>query len=315
MTGSMSFSNAPDQAALGEVAGALGVDEAFVEKDWFVVQAILILQSLASADIAPVFSGGTSLLKAHQLIKRFSEDIDFKLALSPDFQAKSPGQKKRALSIFKKSLAAAWEAAGFDNLKVEAGSGNAFIRIEMDYPSVLDPHGSLRPHILAELSAKPPRLPPQQCMLTSFVAQYRGETGEIAAIDCVNPVETGADKLSAFAWRVIARERGGERDDPTIIRHVHDLAALEPIIAAQSDFGPLLAATMIADSDRGNGAVAELPPRDRLTTMLARLEADATYADDYRRFVEGMAFAARDEVPDYVAATDALRRLTDLLPK
>lgn len=310
----MSFSNAPDAQALGEVAGALGVDEAFVEKDWFVVQAILVLQSLASTDITPIFSGGTSLLKAHQLIKRFSEDIDFKLALSPDFLTKSPGQKKRALSVFKKSLAAAWEAAGFSNLKVEAGSGNAFIRIEMDYPSVLDPHGSLRPHILAELSAKPPQLPPQSRTVTSFVAQYRGEPVEVAAIDCVDPVETGADKLSAFAWRVIARERGGERDDPTIIRHVHDLAALEPMIAARADFGPLLAATMIADSGRGNGAVAELAPRDRLAAMLARLEADTAYADDYRRFVEGMAFAARGEVPDYVAATKALRRLAELLP-
>lgn len=36
----MSFSNAPDEATLGQVAGALAVDEAFVEKDWYVVQAI-----------------------------------------------------------------------------------------------------------------------------------------------------------------------------------------------------------------------------------------------------------------------------------
>jgi hypothetical protein len=36
----MSFSNAPDEAKLGRVAGALAVDEAFVEKDWYVVQAI-----------------------------------------------------------------------------------------------------------------------------------------------------------------------------------------------------------------------------------------------------------------------------------
>jgi hypothetical protein len=35
----MSFSNAPDEGLLGRVAGALAVDEAFAEKDWFVVQA------------------------------------------------------------------------------------------------------------------------------------------------------------------------------------------------------------------------------------------------------------------------------------
>lgn len=43
----MSFSNAPDANILARVAGALAVDEAFVEKDWYVVQAIAAL--IASA--------------------------------------------------------------------------------------------------------------------------------------------------------------------------------------------------------------------------------------------------------------------------
>jgi len=81
----MSFSNAPGEATLGRVAGALAVDEAFVEKDWYVVQAIRQLVELGSDDLVPVFSGGTSLLKAYGLIKRFSEDIDFKFVLSEAF--------------------------------------------------------------------------------------------------------------------------------------------------------------------------------------------------------------------------------------
>ena len=42
----MSLSDAPDLDLLGRVAGALAVDEAFVEKDWYVVQAIQGLLSL-----------------------------------------------------------------------------------------------------------------------------------------------------------------------------------------------------------------------------------------------------------------------------
>ena len=57
MTAIMSFSNAPDKATLGRVAGALAVDEAFVEKDWYVVQAISHMVGSASEDITPVFSG------------------------------------------------------------------------------------------------------------------------------------------------------------------------------------------------------------------------------------------------------------------
>lgn len=193
----MSFSNAPDIETLGRVAGALGVDEAFVEKDWFVVQAIQVLIGLGDEDLTPVFSGGTSLLKGHKLIKRFSEDIDFKLTLSDAFKAKSQGQRKSHLSRFKKGLVAAWKELGFTNFNVEAGSGNAFIRIEMDYPSVLEPHDSLRPHILAELSAKPPRLDPHDCALTSFVAQFHGDPPEVASIPCVDPIETAADTCAS----------------------------------------------------------------------------------------------------------------------
>jgi len=154
----MSFSNAPDRTTLGRVAGALAVDEAFVEKDWYVVQAIKALIALANGDIAAVFSGGTSLLKAHGLIKRFSEDIDFKLTLSTDFLAKSSTQQRRALGAFRDALVQAWADAGFVITSVESRSGNGFIKIEMDYPTILEPHDSLRPHILAELSAKPPNL-------------------------------------------------------------------------------------------------------------------------------------------------------------
>jgi hypothetical protein len=93
----MSFSNAPDADTLGRVAGALAVDEAFIEKDWFVVQAIRPLVELATPAITPVFSGGTSLLKGHGLIKRFFEDIDFKLALSDAFLAQSGNQRRNEL--------------------------------------------------------------------------------------------------------------------------------------------------------------------------------------------------------------------------
>lgn len=50
----MSFSNVPDADTLGRVAGALAFDEAFVEKDWYVVQAIAALVELGTDDITPI---------------------------------------------------------------------------------------------------------------------------------------------------------------------------------------------------------------------------------------------------------------------
>lgn len=309
MTAILSFSNAPDEATLGRVAGALAVDEAFVEKDWYVVQAIVRLAALASDDITPVFSGGTSLLKGHGLIKRFSEDVDFKLSLSDRFLAGSGNQRRRILGGFRDALVDDWKSAGFEVTSVEARDGNGFLRIEMDYPSILEPHGSLRPHILAELSAKPPRLPAQQCALSSFAAQHARADPEVTSIACVDPVETAADKLSAFAWRMLIRDRDSEEDDPTIVRHLHDLAALEAVAAASAEFPGLLRSILEDDSRRGGGRVAELGPEERLAAMRARLAEDPLYADEYRLFVEGMAFAAAAEVPSFEEAVAAVERL------
>ncbi|WP_293882292.1 nucleotidyl transferase AbiEii/AbiGii toxin family protein [Sphingomonas sp.] len=309
----MSFSSAPDTVNLGRVAGELAVDESFVEKDWYVVQAISALIGFATPDITPVFSGGTSLLKGYQLIKRFSEDIDFKLSLSAEFLAKTGSQKKAALSLFKKSLEAGWATAGFTVTSVEAGSGNAFIKIEMNYPTVLGGHDALRPHILAELSAKPPRWPTIGRPLSSFVAQYRRAEPEVAVIQCVDPLETAADKLSAFSWRAIARDRNSDKDDPTIVRHLHDLAMLEPSVSENDNFPALLLETLIADSDRGGGGLAALPPVERLNRMLEVLDADEQYEAEYTRFVEGMAFAGDDAIPNFRMATEAVNRLSALL--
>lgn len=62
---------------------------------------------LGSADIVPVFSGGTSLLKGYGLIKRFSEDIDFKFALSEAFIGRSANQRRKMLGELRDALAAA----------------------------------------------------------------------------------------------------------------------------------------------------------------------------------------------------------------
>lgn len=311
----MSFSNPPDRRTLGRVAGALAVDEAFVEKDWYVVQAIRALLALDDADFTPVFSGGTSLLKGHGLIKRFSEDIDFKLSLSAEFLALSHHQQRRRLGDYRDRLTALWTDLGFTDLEVVARSGNTFLQFEMSYPTKLGGHAALRPHILAELSAKPPALQPISRSVTSFVAQFRAAEPEVPAILCIDPVETAADKLSAFAWRSIARDRSHPDDDPTIVRHLHDLSALEAVATTSTEFPGLLLEALRADTVRGQGAVHDLPPRERLMAMLDRVKRDPDYAAEYRQFVEGMAFAGAADVPDFEQALAALERLCAMLPQ
>jgi len=135
----------------------------------------------------------------------------------------------------------------------------------------------------------------------------------VPSIACVDPVETAADKLSAFAWRMIIRDRTSENDDPTIVRHLHDLAALEDTVGKSAGFSALLASILEADTHRGGSMVAALAPADRLAAVRVKLDEDKAYPDEYRRFVEGMAFAAAGEIPSFEAARAALGRLCDRL--
>jgi hypothetical protein len=50
-----------------------------VEKDFHVVRAIRALAALDAAPYRLVFAGGTALARAHKLIRRMSEDVDFKV--------------------------------------------------------------------------------------------------------------------------------------------------------------------------------------------------------------------------------------------
>jgi hypothetical protein len=68
-----------DRRLVERVADNLLAEPSLVEKDWHVTRAIGVLAAFDHGDAKPAFSGGTSLSKGWRLIKKFSEDIDFKV--------------------------------------------------------------------------------------------------------------------------------------------------------------------------------------------------------------------------------------------
>ena len=83
-----------DRRLVEGVAAALGTEPGLVEKEWHVVRAISVIAGLDHGLARPVFSGGTSLSVGWGLIKRFSEDIDFKVAM-PEPANPSQGRARR----------------------------------------------------------------------------------------------------------------------------------------------------------------------------------------------------------------------------
>jgi hypothetical protein len=293
-----------DPQLVEEVAAEFGIAPGLIETEWHVVRAIGVVSALDHGEARPVFPGGTSLSVGWGLIPRFSEDADFKVVMP---SAANPSQGRARRREFRERVLAALTAADFRPVG-PVRKASRFFSADFAYPNTFDPATGFRPYLQIEMTFDGPSLPPVDRPIRSLVARVQDRAPEILAFPCVDPVETAADKLSALAWRVCARERGSPKDDPTIVRHLHDLAALESRVAIAPAFTTLLLAAVATDSGWG-GSRAPVDAPDRFSLMLDRLGTDPLWADEYDRFVQNVSFAASDEVVPFDKALEAARRL------
>jgi hypothetical protein len=273
-----------------------------VEKDWHVVRALRVLSGLQHGQVRPIFSGGTSLSLGWGLIKRFSEDIDFKVIMP----AAATRTQRRA---YREAVVAAMIAQDFQLIgDVSVRDESRFFNADFRYPSQFNVGQGLRPHLRLEMSLEPPALESIARPIQSLVSRGQRQAPEITEFPCVDPIETAADKLSALAWRVCVRQRGGEYDEPTMIRHLHDLAALEQRVTDAPQFKELVQHAALKDSDRGGGQSPK-EPAERFAKMLDLLTNDKLWAKDYDEFVQNVSFAADEERISFASALAAVRRL------
>jgi hypothetical protein len=302
----------PKKATIEEVAALRQILPSFVEKDWYVTQVIDIVSRVNVVGFHVVFTGGTALSKAHGLLERFSEDVDFRVI--------ADGEPKRsALSGFKCAVVQALRDGGFafDDEQIKARDENRYFSIDLEYPTAFDPAAALRPHIQIEVAVRPMQLPPMGLPVASFVNTASKKAAEIEIIPCIDPAESAGDKLSALAWRVLDRVRGDQYDDPSIVRHIHDLAILKDKALAHAQYPALVMAAMADDAQRPKNKpeLIGMPANDKLDQMLAILSDDKEYVAEYERFVGGVSYASAENIPHYPTALDAVRTLVQAVRK
>jgi hypothetical protein len=122
--------------AIGE--GLTSLAEAILEKDLLLTQALRLIAQTDSDGIQLVFCGGTCLSKAHRLIQRMSEDVDFKLVV-PEGLSRTARSKR--LSQFKKRLAQVLSDAGFlvPPEQIVARDENSYVALNLHYASRFSP--------------------------------------------------------------------------------------------------------------------------------------------------------------------------------
>src|SRR5580693_6665494 len=100
--------------AILATAQQLQMAEIYVEKDYWVTAALYKIFHSAAAPYA-VFKGGTALSKAHQLIERFSEDIDMVVIASPGESGNQLKNKLKTITAAVEELIPEIEIPGITN--------------------------------------------------------------------------------------------------------------------------------------------------------------------------------------------------------
>jgi len=278
--------------AIGE--GLTTLAEAIIEKDLLLTEVLQAIQTIDREEFGLVFCGGTCLSKAHGLIDRMSEDIDFKLVLP---EGLSRNARSPRLSQYKKRLARDFELMGFDVPadKIVARDENSYVSLNLHYKSLFPAVASLRTEIKVELNARSPVLPTEMLTIRSMLSILTKQTATEVPIECISVEETLAEKVLSFLRRTAEARAGCNRGgyDNRLVRHLYDVRAIARVTKSlelsQAHF-----ATMVAGDGaqyRNQNPAFEQDPAGQIRGVLVALQSESTtFERDYLLFVDELVF-------------------------
>ena len=174
---------------------------------------------------------------------------------------------------------------------------------------------NLRPNIKAEFTFENLILPSTECEISSFISKFINE--KPIKVNCIQPIEVIANKFSALMWRVYIKDRTkplhSKENDPTIVRHLHDIAALEEMLYTK-EFVELLQKSFDADKGRG-GFDNNYTLSEFIKITLNKLTEDKVYQKEYSDFVSSMSYAKNSEVMVFEKAINKFEKFYEFIKK
>jgi predicted nucleotidyltransferase component of viral defense system len=204
----------PDRTKLNaftEAGRKSGLLPIAIEKDWWVVHTLSLIQTMKCAP-SLVFKGGTSLSKGWNLIQRFSEDID--LALDRECLGFSGELSKSAIkrlreksyayltTEFTEGLRGKFDEFGFKDVKIRyrevKNHDQDPIIIEIYYPKLTEKETYLRPGVLVEVGCRSLREPFTNRTFATIISEsFTGQpfADKPITFPTVNPERTFLEKI------------------------------------------------------------------------------------------------------------------------
>ncbi|BDW93618.1 nucleotidyltransferase [Flagellimonas marinaquae] len=219
-----------------------GLQQAAIEKDWWVVAVLRAIFETKYADYL-VFKGGTSLSKAWGLIERFSEDID--LGMDKSFfgfvgqlsREKVKKLRKASCKFVSETLPKELEdklnEMGVKDFTIHVRefeeSDTDPLAIEIRYNSLVDKVPYLEPRILVEISSRSLRDPFEDKEVISFIGEmYRDLpfADQAVNIPTVLPQRTFLEKLFLLHEEFQKPEERGAMRSHRMTRHLYDISRM-----------------------------------------------------------------------------------------
>lgn len=279
-----------------EVADALGIGAtSIVEKDYYVVELLRLLQALEFETHDLVFAGGTSLAKANIQLNRMSEDVDIKLVPKPQTalsRTKAKAVRKQLLQQVQDKISQS------DVFQIEGElvvwDEYRYIELLIRYPQHFNQAPCLRPFIKFELVETELLEPFERKTITSFVYDLAKMGEPVDAFPSVTIASTSVEKLIAILRRTAALARNIDRtDDESLVRHVYDYFKIS--YGKPQDFvylGYLASKVIKIDIERYDRQHALMieDPIAELLFGLAELGQNPVYQQRFDEFVVPMVF-------------------------
>lgn len=293
-----------------DIAIELGILPSFIEKDFYAVRILDELSKFHYDNAMLIFTGGTCLSKAYGLIKRFSEDIDFRINTAIPFTRSDRRLFRQTIVNHLKQV----EYIQVLDDTLEKQNESKFFSFYISYPQHFKPNKSLRNGLKLEFTFEDVLLSTNICKIESIISKYTNNPDKFE-LDCISPIEVGANKLSALMWRIDIKDRtkkqGDIANDATIIRHLSDLAALESLIL-NDDFIKGVHQSFKTDKGRG-GSNKSISLAEFAEKTLNKLKTDKIYSKEYNDFVDALSYANDYESINFKTALTSFERIVDFI--
>lgn len=286
---------------------------AVIEKDYYVTQVIHALSNIQNEYFRLVFAGGTCLAKAHRIVDRMSEDIDFKIQIKNN-ENFSRSRLIKELKEFRAQIKSSLVVPELTTIEDVARNEGKYQRVILKYPHTYPVRPTLRPDLLLEFTLSDIRLSVEDLTVKTIIEEVLKETSLFNSpqTPCISVDETAIEKWVGLTRRVIGIERHYHPDDSALVRHIYDLNSIKDADMINDNFFTLAKAIIVSDAKQFKNQHPEYfeNPGAEIRESLSLLRNKSSWKEYYQTFLTEMVYDSSAAV-SYEKAIDTIESISN----